>query len=117
MPAQSEYGQKLSVSYVNRKQGQVPMSIRKRKLSASVEKIIPPLVSGDAETVEIRLDDGEDLYREIRIANIFTDQNGEAGSLRPGSRVNVIVEADTEAMPKEADDHASISVMTSKKVA
>ena len=93
------------------------MSIRKRKLSASVEKIIPPLVSGETETVEIRLDDGEDLYREIRIANIFTDQNGEAGSLRPGSRVNVIVEAETEAITKETDDHASMSVMTSKKVA
>lgn len=93
------------------------MSIRKRKLSASVEKIIPPLVSGETETVEIRLDDGEDLYREIRIANIFTDQNGEAGSLRPGSRVDVIVEADIEAMPKETDNHTAISVMTSKKVA
>jgi len=90
--------------------------ITTKKLSASVRKIIPPLMSGEAETVEISLDDAEDLYREIRIANIFTDQNGAAGSLRPGSHVDVIVEADTEAVPKETE-HPSVSLTISKKVA
>jgi hypothetical protein len=93
------------------------MSISKKKLSASVRKIIPPLMSGEPETVEIRLDDAEDLYREIRIPNTFTDQNGEASSLKPGSRVAIIVEADLEAVTKEKDDHASISLLTSKKIA
>jgi hypothetical protein len=93
------------------------MSITKKKLSASVRKIIPPLKSGEPETVEIRLDDGEDLYREIRIANTFTDQNGKAGCLKPGSRVAVIIEADAEFAAKETDDQASIRVMTSKEVA
>lgn len=116
-PLKAKMGRSCRYSYVNRKQGQVTMSIRKKKLSASVRKIIPALVSGEAETVEIRLDDGEDLYREIRIANIFTDQNGEAGSLRPGSHVDVIVEADIEAVTKETDDHPSISVLTSTKAA
>lgn len=92
--------------------------ITKKKLSASVRKIIPPLMSGEAETVEISLDDAEDLYREIRIANIFTDQNGAAGSLRPGSRVDVIVEADTEAVPEETDEHPSLNLtISNKKVA
>jgi len=93
------------------------MSISKKKLSASVRKIIPPLMSGEAETVEIRLDDAEELYREIRIANIFTDQNGEAGILRPGSRVDIIVEADIEAVTKETDEHPPIGLRTSKKAA
>ena len=93
------------------------MSISKKKFSASVKKIIPPLMSGEPETVEIRLDDAEDLYREIRIANTFTDQNGEAGSLKPGSRVAIIVEADLEVVTTEKDDHAPVSVMTSKKLA
>lgn len=93
------------------------MSISKKKLSASVRKIIPPIMSGEAETVEIRVDDAEELYREIRIANIFTDQNGKAGILRPGSRVDIIVEADTEAVTKETDDHPPVSVKTSKKAA
>jgi len=93
------------------------MSISKKKLSASVRKIIPPLMSGEPETVEIRVDDAEDLYREIRIPNTFTNQNGESGSLKPGSRVAVIVEADVEAVPKETNDHASMNVMISKEVA
>ena len=91
------------------------MSVSKKKLSAIVRKIIPPLMSGEPETVEIRLDDGEDLYREIRIANTFTDQNGEAGSLKPGSRVAIIVEADAEDVTKETGDHASTDVLASKK--
>ena len=93
------------------------MSISKTKLSAVVRKIIPPLMAGEAETVEISLDNAEDLYREIRIANIFTDQNGAAGSLRPGSRVDVIVEADTEAVMQEPEHRASLSITAAKKAA
>ena len=93
------------------------MSISKTKLSAVVRKIIPPLIAGEAETVEISLDNAEDLYREIRIANIFTDQNGAPGKLRPGSRVDVIVEADTEVVPQKSDDRVSLSSTAAKKKA
>lgn len=115
LPAQA-MGESCRYSYVNRKQSQVTMGISRKKLSASVRKIIPALVSGEADMVEIRLDDGEDLYREIRIANMFVDQNGEAAILKPGSRVDIILEADTEAVTKEAD-RPSVSPLISKKAA
>jgi hypothetical protein len=37
------------------------------------------------------------LYREIRIDNTLTNENGEEVSLKPGAQAEVTVEADAEA--------------------
>ena len=37
------------------------------------------------------------VYREIRIDNTLTNENGEEVSLKPGAQVQVIVEAEPEA--------------------
>ena len=43
------------------------------------------------------MEGGEDLYREIRIENTLIDKDGTEVSLRPGSQVEVTIEAE----PKE----------------
>jgi hypothetical protein len=49
------------------------------------------------EKAEIAIHEADDLYREIRVENVVTDENGEKAKLKPGSEVDVIVEADSDA--------------------
>jgi hypothetical protein len=72
-------------------------------LSATVEKIIKPLSPDDPEKVQIAIDDADDLYREIRIENRLTDENGNDVRLNPGAEVEVIVEAQPEATTAKGD--------------
>lgn len=46
-------------------------------------------------------DEADDLYREARIENVVTDEKGEAGKLKIGAKVDVFVEADTDATLKK----------------
>jgi hypothetical protein len=41
------------------------------------------------------------LYREIRVENVVTGENGEEAQLKPGAEVDVIVEADSSATTKK----------------
>lgn len=42
------------------------------------------------------------MYREIRIDNTLTNENGDEVSLKPGARVEVTVEADAkDTTPKK----------------
>jgi hypothetical protein len=70
----------------------------------SVQRIIKPFVSGQPEKAEIALEDGDELYREIRIENTLTDAEGKQVALKQGAEVDVTVEADpkdTVEKPKE----------------
>jgi hypothetical protein len=60
-------------------------------------------VANEPEKVEIEVDEAEDLYREIRIENVVTDENGEQARLKPGAKVDVVVEADSDATTKKPD--------------
>ncbi len=76
--------------------------IRKRqKLQGTVQKIIKPVVPSEPEKAQIDIEGGDDLYREIRIENVVTDENGEKARLKPGAQVDVIVEADSSATTKK----------------
>ena len=66
-------------------------------LSGTVEKIIKPLSSDDPEKAQITVEGADHLYREIRIENTLTDENGEKVRLKPGAEVEVTVEAPPEA--------------------
>ena len=66
-------------------------------LSGTVEKIIKPLSSDDPEKAQITVEGADRLYREIRIENTLTDENGEKVRLKPGAEVEVTVEAPPEA--------------------
>ena len=70
-------------------------------LPGTVEKIIKPLSPDDPEKAQITVEGADHLYREIRVENVVTDENGEKASLRPGTKVDVVVEADSNATVKK----------------
>lgn len=63
----------------------------------SVEKIIKPSQPNEPEKAQITIEGADDLYREIRIENSLTDENGDEVRLKKGADVEVTVEADRDA--------------------
>lgn len=72
-----------------------PIVKKRKKLHGTVEKIIKPLASSQPEKAQIGIDEADDLYREIRVENVVTDENGQKERLAAGTKVDVIVEVDT----------------------
>jgi hypothetical protein len=66
-------------------------------MPGTVEKIIPPVHPSGPEKAQIALEGGDELYREIRIDNSLTDENGDEVRLKKGAEVEITVEADPEA--------------------
>ena len=71
-------------------------------LPAVVEKIIKPPYAGAPEKAQIAVEGADHLYREIRIENTLTDENGREVGLKPGAEVQVTVEAEPEATSPKA---------------
>jgi hypothetical protein len=69
---------------------------------AVVEKIIKPTpFSGEPEKAQIAVKGADHYYREIRIENSLTDENGHEVGLKPGAEIQVTVEADAnDTTPK-----------------
>jgi molybdopterin-binding protein len=80
------------------------MSRKRQKLQGTVQKIIKPVVPSEPEKAQIDIEGGDDLYREIRIENVVTDENGEKARLKPGAQVDVIVEAESSATTKKPEN-------------
>jgi len=71
-------------------------------LPGTVEKIIPPTGPGEPEKAQIDVEGADDLYRELRIENTLTTEDGEKVKLKKGAEVDVTVEADpTATTPKK----------------
>ena len=71
-------------------------------LPGTVEKIIKSVIPNEPEKAQIAVDGAEELYREIRVDNTLTNEDGKKVSLKPGARVEVTFEAEVEATtPKE----------------
>jgi hypothetical protein len=68
------------------------MSKKRRKLKGTVEKIIKSH-DGGSEKAQINITDADDLYREIRITNEWTNQTGDKTGVKTGSEVDVTLEA------------------------
>jgi hypothetical protein len=79
------------------------MSKKKRKLRGTVQRVIKSPFPGAPEKAQIGVEEADDLYREIRIENVITDENGEQAHLKPGAKVDVVVEADSDATTKKPD--------------
>jgi hypothetical protein len=79
------------------------MSKKRQKLRGTVQKVIKPVFPGQVEKAQIDVHGGEPLYREIRIENVVTDEEGKKAGLRPGGEVDVIVEADSSATIKKPE--------------
>jgi hypothetical protein len=61
-----------------------------------VEKIIEAS-RGEPEKAQVSIEKADTLYREIRIENSLTDENGNEVRLKKGAEVEVTVEADKDA--------------------
>jgi predicted DNA-binding antitoxin AbrB/MazE fold protein len=72
-------------------------------LSGTVEKIIKPVNNGEPEKAQINVEQADHLYREIRIENTLTDSDGDAVRLKPGSQVDIVIEANPEDTIKKQD--------------
>ncbi len=79
------------------------MGKKKKKLRGTVEKVLKPIISSQPEKAQINIEGAEELYREIRIENVVTDENGQKARLKPGAQVDVIVEADSDATTRKPD--------------
>jgi hypothetical protein len=66
-------------------------------LPATVEKIIKPVFPSEPERAQIAIHGADHLYREVRIENTLTGENGDKVRLKPGAEVEVTIEANPEA--------------------
>jgi|HubBroStandDraft_6_1064221.scaffolds.fasta_scaffold32046_2 hypothetical protein len=74
-------------------------------LPATVEKIITPPSGCEPEKAQISVEGADHLYRELRIENTLTDENGREVRLKPGAEIEVTIEAPPEAtIPKAGDN-------------
>ena len=64
-----------------------------------VEKIITPMIPGDAEKVEISIQSGDDPSQRTRIANTLIDALAEAVALKKGAAVHFVI----RPKPKDAN--------------
>ena len=72
---------------------------RKKKVStkfpAIVEKVIKPHpASGEPEKAQIAVEGADHLYRELRVPNNLTDENGNKVKLKEGTEVEVKIETE-----------------------
>jgi predicted DNA-binding antitoxin AbrB/MazE fold protein len=73
-------------------------------LPGTVEKIIKPLHPALPEQAQIVVEGAEELYREIRIENTLTDNNGDKVKLKEGTEVEITVEAPLESTTPHSED-------------
>jgi hypothetical protein len=59
------------------------------------------MFSSEPEKAQISVEGADHLYREIRIENKLTDENGGEVKLKPGATVDVTVQADPEDTAKK----------------
>jgi hypothetical protein len=80
------------------------MSKKRRNMRGNVEKIIKPAIPGEPEKAQIKVEEADALYQEIRVENVVADEKGKKASLKSGAEVNVIVEADSNATNRKPDN-------------
>jgi hypothetical protein len=70
-------------------------------LPGTVEKVIPAPHPSMPEKAQIAVEGADDLYKEIRIENKLTDENGDKVQLKVGTEVEVTIEASVEEKAPE----------------
>jgi hypothetical protein len=71
-------------------------------LRGTVEKIIKPIIQHESEKAQIGIHGAEALYREIRIENTLTNEQGEEVAIKEGAKIDVTIEADSKDTTKKA---------------
>lgn len=67
-----------------------------KSLTGVVRKLLPHTHPNEPERVEITISDADDLFREIRIPNLFTGLDGGSVGLKNGAAVDITLEADAQ---------------------
>jgi hypothetical protein len=75
-------------------------------LPGTVEKIIKPMSPNEPEKAQIAVEGADDLYKEIRIENTLTKDDGEKVRLKVGAEVEVTVEAPLDATTSKSEQRA-----------
>jgi hypothetical protein len=70
--------------------------------SGTVDKIIPSSDPNRAERANVRVDEADKLYRDIRIENILLDEYGNDVSLKKRAHVEVTITDDSLRPPSSA---------------
>ena len=65
-----------------------------KTMSGTVQKIVKNPYQHRADVIEISISEAEDLFREVRIENSFTDLDGQRVSLKHGAHLDVTFEAE-----------------------
>src|SRR5215469_13104541 len=74
-------------------------------LPGHVEKIVPAIPPVVPEKAQIAVEGADHLYREIRIDNELSDEQGKQVKLKPGAEVDVTIEADAEGTDSVTTDN------------
>jgi hypothetical protein len=69
-------------------------------MPGTVHKIIPASSSSQPERAQIGVDGVDQRYRDLRIENILTDENGDDVRLKKGGHVQVTVTAEPKTPRK-----------------
>jgi hypothetical protein len=69
-----------------------------KTVSAVVQKTVKTVLADEPEKVQIAIAEGDELFREIRIENKFTDVDGGSVLLETGAELTVTLEAETTEM-------------------
>ena len=72
-------------------------------LSGTVEKVIESPFPNEPDKAQIAVEGADELYREIRIENTLTNEDGDEVSLKPGAQVEVTVTADNAGTTESSD--------------
>jgi hypothetical protein len=77
------------------------------KFPGTVEKVIKPLPgSGEPEKAQIAVEGADHLYREIRVPNKLTDEDGNKLKLETGAEVEVQIECNGTCV-SDSGEHPS----------
>jgi hypothetical protein len=83
---------------VRRREANMTASSHKKattKLPGRVQRVIKPHPdSGEPEKAQISVEGADHLYRELRVPNKLTDEDGHQVKLKPGAEVEVKIEAE-----------------------
>jgi hypothetical protein len=74
------------------------------KFPGTVEKVIKPHPnSKEPEKAQISVEGADHLYRELRVPNKLTDEDGQPVKLKEGTEVEVKIESDGTSKEKVED--------------
>jgi hypothetical protein len=74
---------------------------KRKKLLGTVDRVVKSPVPDEPDKAQITITGADPLYREIRVENVVTDEDGKKASLQPGEEVDVIIESDPTSTTKE----------------